>query len=327
VFGVEPICRVLTQHGAPIAPSTYYAAVSRPPSARSVRDAALKAEISRVWKENREVYGADKVWLELNRQGVTVARCTTERLMRQLGLQGVRRERKIRSTVPGKRRAAGAGPAQAGLHRPGAEPPLGSRLHLRGDLGRDRLRRLRRRHLLARHRWLGRCHQQAHQARPGCAADGAVAPVRDGHRPGPGLIHHSDAGSQYTSFVFAAHLVEAGLDASIGTVGDALDNALMESTIGLYKTELIKKEGPWKNLADVELATASYVDWYNTTRLHTAIGGIRLPSTKPPTTLKTSPIPRLDPTTEASTKLGAVQSAVRKCVPAEPQLACGSTAG
>jgi putative transposase len=101
VFGVEPICRVLSEHGAPIAPSTYYAAVSRSPSARAVRDAQLNAEITRVWKDNREVYGADKVWLELNRQGIPVARCTTERLMRQLGLAGVRRGRKVRTTVPG----------------------------------------------------------------------------------------------------------------------------------------------------------------------------------------------------------------------------------
>jgi putative transposase len=102
VFGVEPICRVLTQHGAPIAPSTYYAAKARPPSARAVRDEYLKAEITRVWKENREVYGAAKVWLELNRQGIGVARCTTERLMRQLGLAGVRRGRKVRTTATGK---------------------------------------------------------------------------------------------------------------------------------------------------------------------------------------------------------------------------------
>jgi putative transposase len=102
VFGVEPICRVLTQHGAPIAPSTYYAAKARPPSARAVRDEYLKTEITRVWKENREVYGAGKVWLELNRQGIGVAPCTTERLMRQLGLAGVRRGRKVRTTVPGK---------------------------------------------------------------------------------------------------------------------------------------------------------------------------------------------------------------------------------
>jgi hypothetical protein len=102
VFGVEPICRVLTLHGAPIAPSTYYAAKSRPPSARAVRDLQLSAEITRVWKENYEVYGADKVWLELNRQGIVTARCTVERLMRDLGLQGARRGRKVRTTVPGK---------------------------------------------------------------------------------------------------------------------------------------------------------------------------------------------------------------------------------
>ena len=124
---------------------------------------------------------------------------------------------------------------------------------------------------------------------------------------GPGLVHHSDAGSQYTSFAFTAHLLEAGIDASIGTVGDAYDNALMESTIGLYKTELIKPCGPWRSLADVELATAEYVDWYNTRRLHTAIGGI------PPAeheaayyTLKISLNPWLDPNPEASTEPGAV---------------------
>jgi putative transposase len=108
VFGVEPICRVLSGHGAPIAPSTYYAAKSRPASARAVRDEQLKAEITRVWKENYEVYGADKVWLGLNRQGISVARCTVERLMRGLGLQGVRRGRKVRRH---------AGPDRPGQHR------------------------------------------------------------------------------------------------------------------------------------------------------------------------------------------------------------------
>jgi putative transposase len=102
VFGVEPICRVLTQHGAPIAPGTCYAGKSRPASARAVRDARLRDEITRVWKDNYEVYGADKVWLELNRQGTGVARCTVERLMRDLGLQGARRGKKIRTTVPGR---------------------------------------------------------------------------------------------------------------------------------------------------------------------------------------------------------------------------------
>lgn len=274
VFGVEPICRVLTGHGAPIAPSTYYAAKSRPASPRAVRDAALKAEITRVWKENREVYGADKVWLELNRQGIAVARCTTERLMRELGLHGVRRGRKVRTTVPG------TGGHRAGdlLNRDFTAPAPNRRwvadftyvaawcgivyvafvvdIYSRAIVG-----------------WAAATHKRAK-----LVLDAFQMALwrrdRDGHPAGPGLIHHSDAGSQYTSFVFTTHLIEAGIDASIGTVGDALDNALMESTIGLYKTELIKKEGPWKTLADVELATADYVNWFNTTRLHTAIGGI-----------------------------------------------------
>jgi putative transposase len=99
--------------------------------------------------------------------------------------------------------------------------------------------------------------------------------------------------AQYTSFAFTAHLIEAEIDASIGTVGDALDNALMESTIGLYKTELIKKAGPWKTLADVELATAGYVDWYNNRRLHTAIGGI------PPAEYEAAYYAQTQPPTEA----------------------------
>jgi putative transposase len=274
VFGVEPICRVLSQHGAPIAPSTYYAAKSRPASARAVRDARLRAEVTRVWKENREVYGADKVWLELNRQGISVARCTTERLMHQLGLQGVRRGRKVRTTTPG------TGGHRAGdlLRRDFTAPAPNRRwvadftyvtawcgivyvafvvdIYSRAIVG-----------------WAAATHKRAK-----LVLDALQMALwrrdHDGHPPGPGLVHHSDAGSQYTSFVFTAHLIEAGIDASIGTVGDALDNALMESTIGLYKTELIKKDGPWRSLADVELATAGYVDWFNTRRLHTAIGGV-----------------------------------------------------
>jgi putative transposase len=274
VFGVEPICRVLTQHGVPIAPSTYYAAKSRPASARAVRDAQLKSEIARVWKENYEVYGADKIWLELNRQGTGVARCTTERLMRELGLQGARRGRKIRTTVPGKdgQRAGDL------LGRDFTAPAPNRRwvadftyvaawcgivyvafvvdLYSRAIVG-----------------WAAATHKRAK-----LVLDALQMALwrrdRDGHAAGPGLVHHSDAGSQYTSFAFTAHLIEAGIDASIGTVGDAYDNALMESTIGLYKTELIKPRGPWRSLADVELATAEYVDWFNTRRLHTAIGGV-----------------------------------------------------
>jgi putative transposase len=274
VFGVEPICRVLTQHGAPVAPSTYYAAKSRPASARAVRDARLKAEITRVWKENREVYGADKVWLELNRQGIAVARCTTERLMRQLGLQGVRRGRKVRTTVPGKdgQRAGDL------LNRDFTAPAPNRRwvadfTHVAAWGGIVYVAFVVDIYSRAIVGWSAATHK-----RTKLVLDALQMALwrrdRDGHRPGPGLLHHSDAGSQYVSFAFTAHLIEAGLDASIGTVGDALDNALMESTIGLFKTELIKKNGPWRSLADVELATADYVGWYNTRRLHTAIGGV-----------------------------------------------------
>jgi putative transposase len=146
---------VLAGHGAPIAPSTYYAAKSRPTSARAVRDEQLGAEISRVWKENYEVYGADKVWLELNRQGITVARCTVERLMRGLGLQGVRRGHKVRTTVRDERHE------RAGdlLGRDFTAPAPNRRwvadfTHVTAV--RDRLRRVRRRHLLAGHREAGR---------------------------------------------------------------------------------------------------------------------------------------------------------------------------
>jgi putative transposase len=274
VFGVEPICRVLTQHGAPIAPSTYYAARSRPASARAVRDVQLKAEISRVWKENYEVYGADKVWLELNRQEITVARCTTERLMRDLGLQGARRGKEIRTTVrdDGHQRAGDL------LRRDFTAPAPNRRwvadfTYVTAWCGMLYVAFVVDIYSRAIVGWAAATHKRTR-----LVLDALQMALwrrdHDGRPAGPGLVHHSDAGSQYTSFRFTAHLIESGIDASIGTVGDALDNALMESTIGLYKTELIKKQGPWKTLADVELATAEYVDWFNTRRLHTAIGGV-----------------------------------------------------
>jgi putative transposase len=268
VFGDEPVCRVLTQHGAPVAPGTCYAARSRPPSGRAVRDARLRDEITRVWKESYEVYGADKVWLELNRQGVAVARCTVERLMRDLGLQGARRGKKVRTTVPGRdgHRAGDllnrdfTAPAPnrrwvAGFTYVAAWPGIVyvafvADVYSRAVVG-----------------WSAATHKRAK-----LVLDALQMALwrrdRDGRPPGPGLVHHSDAGSQDTSFTFTAHLLEAGIDASIGSVGDAYDNALMESTIGLYKTELIKPRGPWRSLAGVELATAEYIQWYNNKRLH-----------------------------------------------------------
>ncbi|MFF5393193.1 IS3 family transposase [Streptomyces sp. NPDC013012] len=274
VFGVEPICRVLTIHGLKIATSTYYAARKRTPSARSLRDAELKTQISRVHADNFSVYGVRKVWRQLHREGIPVARCTVARLMRDLGLQGVRRGRGIRTTVR--------------------------------DDGHDRADDLLQRDFTASHpnerwvadftyvtTWSGIVYvtfvvdvfsraivgwSAATSKRAKLVLDALDMALwrrdRAGNPAGPGLIHHSDAGSQYTLFAFTAHLLEARIDASIGTVGDALDNALMESQIGLYKTELIKPRKPWHGLADVELATAEWADWFNNQRLHTAIGTI-----------------------------------------------------
>ncbi|MFE7762847.1 IS3 family transposase [Streptomyces sp. NPDC057438] len=274
VFGVEPICRVLTSHGLKIATSTYYAAKNRAPSARSVRDAELKTQISRVHTDNFSVYGVRKVWRQLHREGIPAARCTVARLMRDLGLEGARRGKKVRTTIR--------------------------------DDGQDRAGDLLRRDFTASRpnerwvadftyvaTWSGIVYvafvvdvfsrtivgwSAATSKRAKLVLDALDMALwrrdRAGTPAGPGLVHHSDAGSQYTSFAFTAHLLEAGIDASIGTVGDALDNALMESQIGLYKTELIKPRKPWHGLADVELDTAEWVDWFNSQRLHSAIGDV-----------------------------------------------------
>jgi putative transposase len=272
--GVEPICRVLRAHGCQIAPSGYYAAKARPASARQVRDEALLADIGRIHAANYGVYGVRKIWHEMRREGTTVARCTVERLMRRAGLCGVVRGRRVRTTVsePGRERA--------------------------GDrVNRDFTAECPNRTWVADFTyvatWSGIVYvafvvdvysraivgwnAASNKRTPlvlGALDMGLWRRDRAGQAVGPGLVHHSDAGSQYTSFRFTTHLLDAGIDASIGTVGDALDNALMESTIGLYKTELIKPRGPWRALADVELATAEWVDWYNAKRLHSAIGHV-----------------------------------------------------
>jgi putative transposase len=272
--GVEPICRVLSEHGWQIAPSGYWAAKARPVSARDRRDEQLVKMIYEIRGEDyNEVYGADKMWRELNRRGCRVARCTIERLMRRQGLSGVvRGRRKVRTTVadPANQRASD-------LVRRDFTAPAPNRVWV-ADFT----------YVLT---WAGTVYVAfvvdvysraivgwsvaTTKATPFVVAALDMAIWRrdhDGHPVQKGLIHHSDAGSQYTSFRFTAHLLAGDIDASIGTVGDALDNALMESTIGLYKTELVNRNGPWRTLADVEAATADWVDWYNARRLHSAIG-------------------------------------------------------
>jgi transposase InsO family protein len=269
VYGVEPICSVL-----PIAPSTYYAHKARQadPSRlpeRARRDAALKVEIQRVYNENRQVYGARKVWRQLHREGFPVARCTVERLMRQVGLQGVVRGKKVRTTIADE---AAARPADlverdfsafhpnqlwvadltyvatwAGFVYVAFVIDVFSRMivgwrvsrSLCSDLALDAL-------------------EQALWARPEISQ----------------LIHHSDRGVQYVSIRYTERLAEAGIEPSVGSVGDSYDNALAETIIGLYKTELIYKDGPWQGVEQVELATLDWVDWFNNRRLFEPIGNI-----------------------------------------------------
>jgi putative transposase len=271
--GVEPICTTLTAHGCSIDPSTYYKARKRLPSARAVRDAELKGLITAVHEENYGVYGARKVWRELHRRGQAVARCTVERLMRELDLSGVVRGTKVRTTIPDpaaerapdlvKRNFVASAPNRVWVADFTYVAAFSGTVYVAFAV--DTFSR----------RIVG-WSAATSKATPlvlGALEMGLWQRDRDG-ADRAGLIHHSDAGSQYTSFRLAAHLAKEQIAASIGTVGDALDNALMESTIGLYKTELIKRRGPWRTLTDVELGTAEWVDWYNNRRLHGEIGHV-----------------------------------------------------
>jgi putative transposase len=269
VYGVEPICAEL-----PIAPSTYYeykareADPGRQPE-RYQRDAAMEIEIRRVWEENFRVYGARKVWKQLNREQIRIARCTTERLMQKLGLQGVKRGKGYKTTIPDDCAARPADLVQRQFiaTRPNqlwvadityvatwrgvvyvafvvdvfARCIVGWRVwnSLKTDLVLDAL-------------------EQALYARTGTK----------------GLIHHSDRGCQYLSIRYTERLAEADIESSVGSVGDSYDNALAETMFGLYKAEVIWPRGPWKNIEEVEYATLVWVDWFNNRRLLEPIGDI-----------------------------------------------------
>jgi putative transposase len=281
-FGVEPICRVLTEHGCPIAPSTYYDAVRRPPSARARREERLRAAITAVHQDNYGVYGARKVWLALNREGIPVARCTVERLMRELGLAGARRGKRRRTTVADPAAARPADLVQRRFHRPAPDrlwvadftyvPTWSAMVYVAFVI--DAYSR----------RIVG--WRAATSMRTALVLDALEQAIWTRQRGGAssmaGLICHHDAGSQYTSIAFTERLAAAGAQPSVGSVGDAYDNALAESVIGLYKTELIKPRGPWRTAGQVELATLHYVDWFNRQRLFEACGDI------PPTELETA---------------------------------------
>ncbi len=268
VYGVEPICGVL-----PIAPSTYYEHRARAEDpdrrpAREKRDEELRPHVQRVWNDNHAVYGADKVWHQLGRENIEVARCTVERLMRDMGLSGATRDRAFKVTTRADENAfrppdlvhrefVATRPNQlwvadityvatwAGFAYVAFVVDVFSRRivgwrvssSLKSDLALDAL-------------------EQALHARPG--ADG--------------VVHHSDRGTQYTSIRYTERLAAAGIERSVGSVGDSYDNALAETINGLYKTEVIRRRGPWRNVDDVEFATLVWVDWFNNRRLLEPLG-------------------------------------------------------
>lgn len=264
-FGVEPICRTLG-----IAPSTYYAATSRQPSARQVRDAELLVAIRRVHAENFGVYGGRKVWLTLLREGIAVGRDRVARLMRAEGLTGVRRDRRTTTTRP-----AAVTPSAHDLVERRFEAPAPDRLWV-ADITYIPLVRG------------GFCYAAfvtdvfsrrivGWQVAGSLGTDLALealdmALVARGGRL-PGLVHHSDRGTQYVAIRYTQRLADAGAAPSLGSRGDSYDNALAESVNALYKAEVVFRRA-WQTRSEVELATAAWVGWWNTTRLHGACGNI-----------------------------------------------------
>jgi putative transposase len=268
-YGVEPICEVL-----PIAPSTYYAHRQRATdpakrSARARRDEVLRDRIRTTWTENFEVYGVRKMWKALKRGGEPVARCTIERLMRQMGLQGAVRGRKFKRTRP-----------DGAAHRP---PDLVQRA-----FRADAPNRLWVADLTYVATWRGFAYvafvidvfsrrivgwRASNSLRSDLALDALDQAVYDRRTSDTnGLVHHSDRGVQYLSIRYTERLAQAGIESSVGTTGDSYDNALAETVIGLYKTEVIRRRGPWRSVEDVEFATLEWVSWYNTTRLLEPLG-------------------------------------------------------
>jgi putative transposase len=260
--GVEPICRTLQ-----VAPSSYYAARSRKPSARAVADAALGEAIVAIHQQHYGVYGVRKVWIALARAGVVVGRDHVARLMRTLGLTGVVRGKAARTTVP---TATAERPGDLVGRRFGAAAP--NRLWV-ADLTYVRIRSgfcytafvvdVFSRRILG---W--RVAASLHTELALDALEMALwARRRDDLG---GLVHHSDRGTQYLSIVYTERLAAAGAVGSVGSRGDSYDNALAETVNGLYKTELIHRHGPWRTVDQVELATARWVSWWNERRIHSA---------------------------------------------------------
>jgi putative transposase len=271
VYGVEPICAVV-----PIAPSTYYEAKAREVDpdrrpARARRDDVLKVEIGRVWRENFSVYGVRKVWKQMRREGIGVARCTVRRLMAELGLSGAVRGRKFRTTIPDETAARPTDLVERTFvaTRPNQVwvADLTYVATWRGFVYVAFVIDIFARRIVG---W-----RASSSLRSDLALDALEQAVCDRPREeAEELIHHSDHGVQYLCIRYTERLAEAGIEPSVGSKGDSYDNAMAESVIGLFKTEVIRRRGPWRTLEDVEFATLEWVAWFNHRRLMGPIGDL-----------------------------------------------------
>lgn len=268
-YGVEPICRVL-----PIAPSTFYEhlAIARDPdraSDRAKRDKVLRGEVQRVWDQNFKVYGVRKVWHQMRREGFDVARCTVERLMQQLGIQGVVRGKAQKTTRPDKalpcprdkvnRQFRASAPNMLWVSDFTYVSAWQGFVYVAFVID------------TFANRIVGWRASRSPQTQ--FVLDALEQALYE-RRPVGGLIHHSDRGSQYVSIRYTERLAEAGIEPSVGSVGDSYDNALAETIIGLFKAEVIHRLGPWKTADAVEWETLKWVDWFNNRRLLQPIGNI-----------------------------------------------------
>ena len=268
-IGVEPICKHL-----PIAPSTFYDHMAKRAnpdlmSDRAKRDVTLKPEIERVWEQNYKVYGVRKVWHQMRREGFDVARCTVARLMKELGLEGIIRGKKHRTTIPDKSQECPLDKVNRQFREPAPNMLWVSDFTYVAT-------------------WQGFVHvafvidafarrivgwRVSRSAHAGFVLEALEQAVHQ-RQPGLGLIHHSDRGSQYLSIRYTERLAEAGIEPSVGSVGDSYDNALAETINGLFKAEVIHRRGPWRSFDAVEFATPGWVDWFNNRRLLEPIGNI-----------------------------------------------------
>jgi putative transposase len=271
--GVQPVLQALESTPAQIAPSTYYAAKTRPASTRSQRDRELTDTIQRIHADNYGVYGARKIWHELHRTGVPAARCTIERLMRAAGIRGLLRDKTPRTTRPA---AETDRPRDLVKRNFTAEHPnqlwVADLTYVRTSIGWVYAA-----FVLDVHSRLIVGWQVSTSLYTDLALDALKMAIWRRENQGTDLrklVHHSDRGVQYRAIRYSQRLAEAGAVASVGSKGDSYDNAMAEAFNSLFKAELVRNKGPWRGLDDLEMATVEYIDWYNNRRLHGELGHV-----------------------------------------------------